>query len=153
MKNTLLAIGFLAITAFAVGCKPAAEEPKTTASEQFDKVKKETKEAAQDMKDYAFAQKAEFAEKMKAQLAEINKDRDELTAKIEKAGDAVKAEAKPKLQAMRDQAAKLNTQFDAAGNATESTWDGVKADSKKAYEGLKEGVKQARQWASEKIAP
>ena len=153
MKNTLLAISFLAIAAFAAGCKPTAEESKTTTSEQFDKVKTETKAAARDLKDYAFAQKAEFAGKMKAQLAEINKDLDELAAKIEKASDKVKEEAKPKLEAMREQAAKLNTQFDAAGNATESTWDGVKADSKKAYEGLKEGVKQARQWASDKIAP
>ena len=63
------------------------------------------------MKDYTFAQKAEFTEKMQGQLAEINKDLDQLAAKIEKSSDAVKAEAKPKLQALRDQAAKLNKQL------------------------------------------
>ena len=71
-------------------------------------MKKETKEAAQEMKDYAYAQKAEFVAKMQGQLDEINRDLDQLAAKIEKASDAAKAEAKPKLQALRDQTAKLN---------------------------------------------
>jgi hypothetical protein len=40
MKNTLLAVTFFAITAFAVDCKPAAEDPQeTTSPEQFDQVK------------------------------------------------------------------------------------------------------------------
>jgi hypothetical protein len=58
-----LAITVLAITAFAVGCKPSAEQ---TTAEQFDKVKKETKEAAQDMKDYTYAQRSEFVAKMQS---------------------------------------------------------------------------------------
>lgn len=157
MKNTLLTIACLALTAFAVGCKPSAEnsadENRKTTSEQLDKVKAETKEAAHDMKDYAYAQKAEFVTKMQGQLDAINRDLDQLTAKFEKSSDAVKAEAKPKLQALRDQAAQLNTQLDAAKNATESAWDSVKAGSEKAYAALKDGFQQARQWVSEKIAP
>jgi len=153
MKNTLLVITFLAITAFGVGCKPSAEESAKTASEQFDKVQKETKEAAQDMKDYTLAQKAEFVAKMQGQLDEINRDLDQLTAKIEKASDAAKAEAKPKLQALRDQTAKLTKQLEEAKNATESTWDDVKAGFKKGYGELKDGFNQARQWVSDKIAP
>ena len=88
------------------------------------------------MKDYTFAQKAEFVEKMQAQLAEINRDLDQLAAKIEKSSDAVKAEAQPKLQALRDQRAQLNKQLDEARNATESTWDSVKGGFKKAYEAI-----------------
>src|SRR5580692_4370525 len=56
MKNTSLAITFLAITAFAVGCKPA--EDNSTSQQQLEKVKTETKADAQQMKDFAFAQKA-----------------------------------------------------------------------------------------------
>ena len=145
----VLLISFVAF-ALVAGCKPSNE--KTTA-EQMDKVKTETKEASQNMKDYAFAQKAEFTEKMKVQLTGINKDMDVLEAKIEKASDAVKAEAKPKLQALRDQAAQLNTQLEEVKNASESTWDTVKASSKKTYESLKEGFQQSRQWLSDKIAP
>jgi cytochrome c556 len=148
MKHKTFTITLLSIAAFAVGCD---KEP--TTSEQIEKVKTETKEAAQDMKDYTFAQKAEFTKKMRSQLAEINKDLDQLDAKIEKSSDAVKAEAKPKLQSLREQAAKLNKHLDEARYATESTWDSVKATSKKAYNELKDGFNQARQWVSDKIAP
>jgi cytochrome c556 len=148
MKHNKLMITFLFAAAFVVGC-----DKEGTTTQQLDKVQAKTKEAAQDMKDYTYAQKAEFTEKMQGQLAEINSDMDQLSAKIDKSSDTVKAEAKPKLQSLRDQAAKLNTQLDAAKNATESTWDSVKAGSKKAYAELKDGFQQARQWVSDKIAP
>jgi len=148
MKHKSLLLAFLSVAAFTVGCDKA-----DTASQQLDKVQEKTAEAAQDMKDYTFAQKAEFVEKMQGQLAEINKDLDQLAARIEKSSDAVKAEAQPKLQALRDQTARLNKQLDDVKNATESTWDSVKAASKKAYNELKDGFNQARQWVSEKIAP
>jgi ElaB/YqjD/DUF883 family membrane-anchored ribosome-binding protein len=90
---------------------------------------------------------------MQAQVDTLNKDLDALSAKIEKSSDAAKAEAKPKLQALRDEAAKMNKQLDEARSATESTWDKVKASSKKDYNALKDDFQQARQWASDKIAP
>lgn len=148
-----LTIAAFAITAFAVGCKPSAEQDRNATAEQFDKVQDKTKEAAQDMKDYTFAQKAEFTEKMQSQLAEIHKDLDRLAAKIEKSSDAAKAQAQPKLQALREKADQLGKQLGEAKNATESTWDSVKATSKKAYNELKDGFNEARQWVSEKIAP
>jgi hypothetical protein len=152
-----LGLALVVVAAVAVGCKPS-EEPAASATrgptaQQFDKVKKETQEATQDMQDYAYAQRTEFVTKMQAQLAALNKDLDELSAKIEKANATAKAEAKPKLQALRDQAAKLNTQLDAAKNATESTWGDIKAGFQKGYGELKDGFQAARQWVSEKIAP
>ena len=148
MKNKALVIAFLSIAAFAVGCNK-----EQTPSQQIEKVKTETKQAAQDMKDYTFAQKAEFVKQMQIQLDNLNRDLDQLAAKIESSSDAVKAEAQPKLQALRDQAAQLNKQPDEARNATESTWDSVKAGFQKAYEATKDGFNQARQWVSDKIAP
>ena len=148
MKNKTLVITFLSIAAFAVGCNK-----EQTPSQQIENVKTETKQAAQDMKDYTFAQKAEFVKQMQVQLDALNKDLDQLAAKIESSSDAVKAEAKPKLQALRDQAAQLNKQLDEARNATESTWDSVKGGFQKAYEATKDGFNQARQWVSDKIAP
>ena len=127
MKHQNLLITLLAVGAFAVGCNK-----EQTTSQQLDKAQAETKQAAQDMKDYTFAQKAEF---------------------VDKASDAVKAEAKPKLQVLRDQTAQLNKQLDEAKNATESTWDSVKGGFKKAFESSKEGFQQARQWVSDKLAP
>ena len=148
MKNNTLLITFLSIAVFAVGC----DKEKTTAQE-IDKVQTETKQAAQDMKNYTFAQKAEFVKDMQGQLTTLNQDLDKLSAKIDGSSDAIKAEAKPKLQALRDQAAKLNQQLADAQNATESTWDGVKADCQKTYTALANDFTNARQWVSDKIAP
>lgn len=148
MNNRTLLCTVLTAAAFAVGCNKEG-----TTAQQLDKVQAETRQAAQDLKDYTFAQKGEFTTTMQAQLAEINLELDQLAAKIEKASDAAKAEAKPKLQALREKADQLKKQLDEAGNATESTWDNVKAGSKQAYGELKEGFTLARQWVSEKIAP
>ena len=78
MKNKTLLVTLLSMAAFTMGCDKA----KIT-SQQIDKVQEKTAEAAQDMKDYTFAQKAEFVEKMQGQLAELNRDLDQLAAKIE----------------------------------------------------------------------
>jgi len=59
----------------------------------------------------------------------------------------------PNSRRCRDKAAGLNKQLDEAKNATESTWDSVKTGSEKAYNALKDDFQQARQWASDKIAP
>ena len=148
MKNKALLVTFLSAAALVVGC-----DKEKTASQQIDQVKTETKQAAADMKDYTFAQKDEFVKYMQGQLATINADLDKLSAKIDSSSDAVKAEAKPKLQALRDQATKLNQQLAEAQNATESTWDSVKAGTKKAYDSMAAGFADARQWVSDKIAP
>jgi len=148
MKNKTLFLTLLSTAAIAVGCNK-----EQTTSQQMDKVQTETTQAAQDMKDYTFAQKAEFVKAMQAQLDTLNKDLDQLSAKIDSSSDAVKAEAKPKLQALRDQVAQLNQQLADAQNATESTWDSVKAGFSKAYEATKDGFQKTRQWVSDKIAP
>ena len=62
MKKQLIPITLLSITAFISGC----DNDKTT-SQQLDKVKTETKEAAQDMNDYTYAQKDEFVKSMQKQ--------------------------------------------------------------------------------------
>jgi predicted neutral ceramidase superfamily lipid hydrolase len=148
MKNKLLFLMFLTTTALVAGC-----DKDQTASQQLDKVQTETKQAAQDMKDYTYAERAEFVKSMQDQLTALNQDLDKLSAKIDNASDSLKAEAKPKLQALRDQEAKLNQQLVDAQNATESTWDSVKDGTKKAYASLQASFTEARQWVSDKIAP
>ena len=148
MKNQIILITFLSAAAFGAGC-----EKTSTTAQQLDKVQTETKEAAQDMKDYTYAQKDEFVKAMQARLTALDQDMDKLAAKIDSSSDAIKAEAKPKLQALRDQAAQLDQQLADAKNATESTWDDVKAGSKKAYDALANSFTEARQWMSDKIAP
>ena len=150
VKHKPILLSLLAITTLVVGC----DKSKTT-SQQIEEIKTETKAAVQDLKekDYTFAQKDEFTETMKRQLAAINQDLDALEAKIKNSSDAAKAEAEPKLQALREKAAQLGRQIDGAKDATESTWETVKATSKKGYDELTDGFMQARQWVSDKIAP
>ena len=104
MKNKAFFFTLLSIAAMAVGCNK-----EQTTSQQMDKVQTETTQAAQDMKSYTFAQKAEFVKTMQGQLDTLNKDLDQLSAKIDSSSDAVKAEAKPKLQVLRDQAATVES--------------------------------------------
>jgi uncharacterized protein involved in exopolysaccharide biosynthesis len=147
MKHKSLVITCLSAAAILAGCNK-----EQTTSQQLANAQAETKQAAQDMKDYTYAQKSAFVETMHTQLAALNGDLDQLAAKVASSSDTVKAEAKPKLQALRDQMAQLNKQLDEANNATESTWDSVKGGFKKAYDSSKDGFNQARQWVSDKIA-
>jgi hypothetical protein len=148
MKHKVKLISFLSAVALTAGC-----DKEQTTSQQIDKIKTETKEAAQTMKDYTYAQKDEFVKQMQSQLAALDQDLNRLSAKVESSSDAVRAEAKPKLQALREQEAQLNKQLEDIKNANESTWDSVKAEARKAYDTLKNQFQQARQWLSDKIAP
>ena len=148
MKNRAFFIMVLSGAALACGC-----EKNNTTSEQLEKAQTETKAAARDLKDYAYAQKQEFVQQMQSRLDALNQDLDKISAKIDSSSDAVKAEAKPKLQVLRDQANQLGKQLDEVKSASQSTWDKVKAGAEKAYDALTNGVSQARQWVSTKIAP
>ena len=109
-------------------------------------------EPAHDVKNYTYARKTEFSEKMKTELAAINSDLEDLSAKVEKASDEVKAEAKPKLQALHEKADDLKKQLAAVGEATESTWDSVESGASKAWTNLKDGLQQSRDWVNSKIS-
>ena len=148
MNTKLLLCALLSAAVLALGCKP---EP--TTSQQLDKIKTETKQTAQEIKDYSFEQRAEFIRQMQNQLTTLDLELNNLSTKVEGASDAVKAQAKPKLQALRDQANQLSKQLEEIKNATESTWDNLKVGSRKTHDALKEGFQQARQWVSDKIAP
>jgi len=155
MKSKRILITAFSVAAFAVGCKPTDSQPPTSnpPAPQLDQVKKETKEAVQATKAYAYAQKAEFVEKMKVELAALDKEIDTLAAKVENSSAATKEEAKARLKAIRARTAELNKELDGVKDATESTWEDVKAGFKKGYDEAKDAFNQARKWLSEKIEP
>lgn len=119
----------------------------------MDKAQAAAADAAEEMRDYAYEQRAEFVADMEVKLAAMNREVDELSAKIARSSDSVKAEAKPRLAALREQVAQLTRQVAAAKDATPTTWTGIKADAHKSYTAVKDGFNQARQWVSDKIAP
>lgn len=147
----------LAVAALVVGCEPSTKPPTTgtgnATTQQLDQAKHDAKVVAQDMKDYAYAQKAEFVATMQGELKAVQQELDQLEARLAKANEAVRTETRPKLQALRDQTARLAVKLEEAKNATESTWGDVKTSFKQGYGELKDAFQAARQWVSDKIAP
>jgi Arc/MetJ family transcription regulator len=149
----------LGVAALAVGC--TSKEVKATvapkqaepAAAHLEKAKVETKQAAQAMRDYAYAEKAEFVAKMKKDLVGIQEELDQLGAKVERASGSAKADAKVKLATVREKWAQAKKQLDRAETATESNWNDVKSGFKQSYVDLKDSFDSARQWLSDKIAP
>jgi len=159
MRQTILVASLLGVAALAVGCTskevtgavaPKQAEP---AAAYLEKAKAETKEAAQEMRNYAYAERAEFVVKMKKELVSIQDELDQLGAKVESAGGSAKADAKVKLAAVREKWAQAKKQVDRAETATASDWDDVKSGFKQSYVDLRDSFDKTRQWLSDKIAP
>lgn len=159
MKDTILVITFLAVAIFAMGCTPkdvkaaAAPNQAGPAQVQLDKATAKTKQAAQAMRDYAYAEKTEFVDGMTKALVSTQEELDRLSAKAERAGDAVKTEAKAKLAAAREKWTAAKKQLDRAKTASASDWDDVKNGFKQSYADLRNASDGTRQWLSDKIAP
>jgi hypothetical protein len=159
MRYTILVATFLLTGAVVVGCtsrdKKSAVAPNQgkIAAAHLDKAKAETKQAAQAMRDYAYAEKAEFVDNRKKDLVSMQEELDRLAAKVEKASGAAKDDAKVKLGTVRDNWIQAKKQLDRAETATASDWDDVKNGFKQSYSNLKDSVEKTRQWLSDKIAP
>jgi DNA anti-recombination protein RmuC len=155
-KHTFWIIGPIAITALAFGCKPAdrsADDAEPTVSQQVKKVQADTKQAADDLSAFTHAQKEAFIENLELRLKEINREIDELSVRIKNSGAAVQAEAEPRIAQLRTQSDKLKKELDNVKDAGESTWESTKNAASKAYNDLKTGFHNTREWLSEKIAP
>jgi len=146
MRHTILVITFLIVAAFAVGCTSTDEKPAGGP-------KQSETGPAQAMQDYTYAQKAEFVDKMKKELVEIQEELDRLSAKVDRSSGAAKADARTKLEAVREKWAQAKKQLDQAESATDSTWDDVKGGFKKSYGELMDSFEKTRQWLSDKIEP
>ena len=146
MKHTTLIITFLSTVLYATGSAWGQ-----TASQGPDNDKSEPKAAIHEVKDYTFAEKTKFIAQMKMDLAAVNRDIDQLDAKIANADAEARAKAKPELHALHVKADHLGKQIEAAKDATESNWDSVKAHSMNTYNELKHGINQAHRWVSDKL--
>ena len=159
MRHAILVLRFILVTALAIGCtstygKAAAEERRSqTVAAQNEKAEAEAKEAAPEMQDYTYAQKAEFVEKMKKELVGIQKELDRLSAKVDRSNSETKADAKAKLEMVREKWNEANNQLDQAERATESTWDDVKNSFRMSCRELKDSLEKSCQWVSKKIEP
>jgi cob(I)alamin adenosyltransferase len=104
-------------------------------------------------KDYAYGQKAEFIEKTRQDLVQIQQEVDRLAAQVATARKETQSEANAKLQVVRDKADKLNKQFEQLKGATDASWNEVKAGFRKSRGELNSSFNEARQRLADKIAP
>ncbi len=147
-----ITLAIIAIVALAAGCSSSSDDHDQAAFAQSPtRARPAPGRRPRNRADYTFAKRAEFTAEMKGEIAALTQDIEKLSAKVEKGGDAAKAEAKPKLQALRDQLAALNADLDRVPGATASTWDEVKAGCAKGYASLTDGVQAARQWVNDKL--
>ena len=157
MRHVIPIITFLTVTALAVSCtsrgdkSPIESEASETATARLDEAKTATQEAGQSMQDYTYAQKTEFVDSMKKELAQMQEEMDRLSAKVASSSTATKDAAKTQLDAVREKWAQAKAQLDQAGNSTESTWDDVKGGFNQSYSELKDSFNEARQWLSDRI--
>ncbi len=159
MKKTSMFMAIFLMSGFSQVCAAKEDKP-ATAKEQSKKTealkeKAETKKKDADkaMEDYTYAQKKDFVEKMKKELAATQKEMDQLTAKIEKSRTETKAEAKIKLDAMQKKLAEAKKDLTKAENADESAWHDMKNGFKKTFSDLQDSYNKTRQWLSDKIEP
>ena len=159
MENTVRIMTFLLVGAFTVGCKaetnasPSKSKLDENVSEQRENAKQATRKAAQAMEKYGYARKEQFVHSMKKELADVEKDIDRLTAKVDSSTGAVKAEAKDKLEAVRLKWNKAREQLDEAESATEDNWDNFEGEFRKANGELKSKLDDVRVWLAKKIMP
>lgn len=148
---------FAALGVFVAGCKPAPDTTEAQSANAIDKQLADVKTSAADTADalsaYTYAQKKEFIATMEAQLVEMEDSLDELSDRISQSSLAIRAEAEPKLAALRVRKESLEKQLEVVRDAESSTWDVVKTSTGEAYNDLKSGFNDMRQWLSNKMAP
>ncbi|MCU0665117.1 MAG: hypothetical protein MUC50_22680 [Myxococcota bacterium] len=151
MRHTISVIALMFAAAAVLGCRSQEEKVEGSAGDlepaaaHLDKAKKESKEAFRATRDYAFQQRAEFVEKMKNDLLEIEKDLRQLAAKVKNTSGPAKADARKKLAAAQEKWAVAKQRLEMAQRATEASWEDVKARCEASFVDLKSSVEQAHQ--------
>lgn len=151
-----LTVTLLAMTLIAGGCKPAVE---TDTNREINRTPDQTLSApgapgaVRDLNEYTYAQRGQFVETMENNLADLNRELDQLSLRVERSSAEVRAETEPRVRAVRSQIQGLNAQLDQAKNASESGWEDIKSGVRKGYDEVAEGFQQSRQWVSDKIQP
>ncbi|MBN2234499.1 MAG: hypothetical protein JW706_05070 [Opitutales bacterium] len=146
----------IAITLLAA-CNPPPKSVQNQTADASDKalksIKAETEETAKAIKDYAHAQRVEFANLMKADINASKQELDQIAIKLKTASATVKAKTEPRIKELREQIAKLEAQLETVKNSDESNWTSVKSGFSNAYDATKKGLNEARQWVSDQIQP
>ena len=100
---------------------------------------------------YTYDKKEVFYDDASSDLAEMNENIKELSAKAATASDAVKADAQSKIQKLSTERVVLGKKLDALKSAKESNWNDLKSDFQKSEYEMKTSLKETWQWFGEKM--
>lgn len=155
--KTIIAISGLAAMLAVTGCdnngsQSQTAQPSTDTSSAYQSAKQQTKEAVESVKNYTYAQKEEFAQKIKTDMSKIKQQLDQLSTKVESSSIKAKQEAEAKMDALRDQFGKLDKKLDDVEDATESTWDDVKSGVQTGYDQVKQSFQDLQDWLDKQVA-
>ena len=156
MPNPASPIGLGLFALIALGCTDSPSTSPTSSSATTSSLERNNRsvtEVEEDLDGYTFAQKEQFVAKTRTRLDDISRDLTVLSLRMASATRSVDQTSKSKLQALQDDVVSLRQQLDRINAADASTWDGVKLTFKKGYAQMKDGVRDARQWTSDVIAP
>ena len=112
----------------------------------------DVKESMQPTADYTYDKKDAFVAAAKADLDALDQKIKEFSDKVATASGSVKADAQTKLLELRDKRPVLNQKLDAVKNATEADWNDTKTAFQNSYDDVKNSLKQAWQWLTDKLS-
>src|SRR5690242_10596680 len=133
MKSHSLILLTVSLSIFVVGCKPSTDSSgagnlnDSQPTEQSRSGSALSTQPSQDSQDYAYTQKAEFIDKMKAEIATLKTQTRDLEVKVESCTGSTKAQLQSKLDVLRQKVNDLNNQLEGVKAANAGTWNQVKS--------------------------
>lgn len=121
--------------------------------EQMDRGSQMSEDQWQEIQEYRFEQREQYIEGMEERIAQLHRDIDQLEVDLADSSESVRAAARPKLTSLRHESSELSDRLENARNAEASTWDEIQSGIADGYDATVDGIRSARQWTSEAIAP
>ncbi|HEU6448212.1 MAG TPA: hypothetical protein VFV23_07235 [Verrucomicrobiae bacterium] len=138
--------------------KTAPTNPPAASSGSWQNVKTNATQSWHDIKetlgasaDYTFQKKDEFVAKAKTDLKALDAKIKELSKKTSSSTGDTKAAAQDKMKKLKVERAELAKKLKEAKAATADDWDKAKAGFTNGYAQVKQSVKDAWDWASDKM--
>ncbi|HPS31203.1 MAG TPA: hypothetical protein PLZ43_13175 [bacterium] len=100
---------------------------------------------------YTFSRKADFIAEMQKELTYIQGRINQLSVRVEKAEDAVKTDAQPKIAALREELEMAKKYVETTDNADESSWETARNDFRKVTTDLRDSFEKTDKLISDKI--
>ena len=142
VKLLLIILVTLALLTVA-GCSEKETPQSKAATVSKEKVKQEVKEAYSATKSYTQEQMHAFQEATGTQLAEYEKEIDQLQAKAEKLEGDAKAEVDQQLAELRQKREAISEKIKALGTSGKNAWEEMKSGIDEAMQDLSRAFKKA----------